>query len=155
MDAIPGVDQRVIEGVVAEIGVDMRPFPSDRHLTSWAGICPRHHESADKHTGSKTRKRNCWLRTALMKAALAAIRVKDSRLAARYRRVMRYRGHKKALVAVAHTILVMIYRLLKDQVPRQMWGTTYHEQRDPEQATRQHVKPLERLDHRVILEPIT
>lgn len=154
LDAIPGVDRRTIEAVVAEIGVDMRPFPSDRHLTSWTGICPGHHESAGKHTSGKTRQGNRWLRTALTQAALAAIRVKDSRLAARYRRVMRHRGHKKAVVAVAHTILVVIYHLLKDHVPYQELGAAYLEQRDREHATRRHVKQLERLGHRVILEPV-
>lgn len=154
LDAIPGVDRRTIEAVVAEIGVDMRPFPSDRHLTSWTGLCPGHHESAGKHTSGKTRQGNRWLRTALTQAALAAIRVKDSRLAARYRWVMRHRGHKKAVVAVAHTILVVIYHLLKDQVPYHELGAAYLEQRDREQATRRHVKQLERLGHRVILEPV-
>lgn len=154
LDAIPGVDQRTIEAVVAEIGVDMRPFPSDRHLTSWTGLCPGHHESAGTHTSGKTRQGNRWLRTALTQAALAAIRVKDSRLAARYRRVMRHRGHKKAVVAVAHTILVIIYHLLKDQVPYQELGATYLDRRNREQATRQYVKQLERLGHRVILEPV-
>ena len=155
LDAIPGVNQRVIEGVVAEIGVDMRRFPSDRHLTSWTGICPGQRESAGKHTSGKTRNGNRWLRTTLTEAALAAIRVKDSRLAARYRRVMRHRGHKKAVVAVAHTILVIIYHLLKDQVSYQELGATYLEQRDREHATRQYVKQLERLGHRVSLEPVT
>ncbi len=154
LDAIPGVDQRTIEAVVAEIGVDMCPFPSDRHLTSWTGICPGNHESAGKHTSGKTRQGNRWLRTALTQAALAAIRVKDSRLAARYRRVMRHRGHKKAVVAVAHTILVIIYHLLKNHVPYRELGAAYIEQRDREQATRRHVKQLERLGHRVILEPV-
>ena len=155
LDAIPGVNQRVIEGVVAEIGVDMRRFPSDRHLTSWTGICPGQRESAGKHTSGKTRNGNRWLRTTLTEAALAAIRVKDSRLAARYRRIMRHRGHKKAVVAVAHTILVIIYHLLKDQVSYQELGATYLEQRDREHATRRYVKQLERLGHRVSLEPIT
>lgn len=112
-------------------------------------------ESAGKHTSGKTRNGNRWLRTTLTEAALAAIRVKDSRLAARYRRVMRHRGHKKAVVAVAHTILVIIYHLLKDQVSYQELGATYLEQRDREHATRRYVKQLERLGHRVSLEPVT
>lgn len=94
LDQIPGVDQRAIEGIVAEIGVEMRPFPSDRHLVGWAGICPGHHESAGKHKSGKTRKGNRWLRTTLIEATLAAIRAKDSRLAARYRRIMRIEDTK-------------------------------------------------------------
>lgn len=153
LDAIPGINQRAIEGIVAEIGVDMRPFPSAAHLVSWAGICPGHHESAGKHTSGKTRKGNRWLRTALIEAALGAIRTKDCRLAARYRRIMRHRGHKKAVVAVAHTILVIIYHMLTHQVPYQEVGAAYLDQRDREQATRRYVKQLERLGHRVVLEP--
>ena len=153
LDAIPGVNQRAIEGIVAEIGLDMTPFPSDRHLVSWAGICPGHHESAGKRQSGKTRKGTRWLRAALIEAALGAIRAKDSRLAARYRRIMRHRGHKKAGVAVAHTILVIIYHMLKHQVPYQEVGAASLDQRDREQATRRCVKQLERLGHRVILEP--
>jgi transposase len=153
LDAIPGVNQRTIEGIVAEIGVDMAPFPSDRHLASWAGLCPGHHESAGKRQSGRTRKGNRWLRTTLIEAALAAIRVKDSRLAARYRRIMRHRGHKKAVVAVAHTILVIVYHMLKHRVPYCELGAAYLDQRDREQATRRYVKQLERLGHRVILEP--
>jgi transposase len=153
LDAIPGVNQRTIEGIVAEIGLDLTPFPSDRHLVSWAGLCPGHHESAGKHKGGTPRKGNRWLRATLTEAALAAIRAKDSRLAARYRRIMRHRGHKKAVVAVAHTILVIVYHMLKHGVPYQELGAAYLDQRQREHATRRAVKQLERLGHRVILEP--
>lgn len=153
LDVIPGVNQRTIEGIVAEIGIDMSPFPSDRHVSSWTGICPGHHESAGKRQSGTPRKGNRWLRATLTEAALAAIRVKDSRLAARYRRVMRHRGHKKAVVAVAHTILVIVYHMLRDRVPYHEVGAAYLDQRDREQAIRRHVKQLERLGHRVILEP--
>jgi transposase len=155
LDANPGVHQRAIEGIVAETGIDMSPFPSDRHLTSWTGICPGHHESAGKRTSGKTRKGNRWLRTALIEAALGAIRVKESRLAARYRRIMRHQGHKKAVVAVAHTILVIVYHMLKDRVPYHEVGGAYLDQRDREQATRRYVKQLEWLGHRVNPEPAT
>ena len=107
LGAIPWVNQRTIEGVAAEIGVDLSPFPSDRHLVSWAGLCPGHHESAGKHTSDTPRKGNRWLRATLVEAALAVVRVKESRLAARYRRIMRHRGHKKAVVAVAHTLVIV------------------------------------------------
>ena len=153
LDAIPGINQRAIEGIVAEIGVDLRPVPAAAHLVSWAGICPGHHESAGKHTSGKTRKGTRWLRTALIEAAVGAIRTHDGRLAARYRRIMRHRGHKKAVVAVAHTILVIIYHMLTHQVPYQEVGAAYLDQRDREQATRRYVKQLERLGHRVVLEP--
>jgi transposase len=154
LDAIPGVDQRTTEAVVAEIGLDMTRFPSARHLSSWTGICPGHHESAGKRASGKTRKGNRWLRAALTEAALAAIHVKNSRLAARYRRVMRHRGHHKAVLAVAHTILVILYHMLKRPGPYQELGAAYLEHQDREQATRRAIKQLERLGHRVILEPV-
>ncbi len=89
-----------------------------------------------------------------MEAALAAIRAKDSRLAARYRRIMRQRGHKKAVVAVAHTILVIVYHMLKHELPYHELGAAYLDQREREQATRRHVRQLERLGHHVIFEPV-
>ena len=153
LDAIPGINRRVSEAVVAEIGLDMSPFASASHLSSWSSLCPGHHESAGKHTSGKTRKGNRWLRTALTEAALAAIRVKDSRFAARYRRVMRHRGHKKAVLAVAHTLLVIIYHMLREHTSYQELGAVYLNRHDQEHATRRAVKQLERLGHRVILEP--
>jgi transposase len=101
----------------------------------------------------KTRKGNRWLRTALIEAVLGAIRTKGCRLAARYRRIMRHRGHTKAVVAVAHTILVSIYHMLTHHEPYQEVGAAYPDQRDREQATRRYVKQLECLGHRVVLEP--
>jgi transposase len=98
----------------------MSHFPSDRHLASWAGMCSGNHESAGKHKSGKTRKGNQGLRMALIEAALGAIRPKNSALAARYRRVMRHRGHKKAVVAVAHAMLRAVYH-----VPRALGTTTW------------------------------
>src|SRR5207245_2888854 len=120
LDTIPGINKRTAEVIIAELGVDMSCFPSDRHLASWAGICPGNNESAGKHKSGKTRKGNRWLRMTLIEAAAAATRTKDSALQARYRRVMRHRGHKKAVVAVAHAMLRAVYHLLAE-------GTTYRE----------------------------
>ncbi|MGQ0736343.1 MAG: IS110 family transposase [Acidobacteriota bacterium] len=94
LDAIPGINQRAADVVIAALGVDMTVFPSDRHLASWAGICPGNNESAGKHKAGTTRKGNRWLRAMLVESALAAIRKLDAPFGARYRRVMRHRGHE-------------------------------------------------------------
>lgn len=95
LDAIPGVNTQTAEVILAEIGVDMRQFPTAKHLASWAGLCPGQRESAGKRKTGTTRKGNRLLRTALVEAALSASRATQSALAARYRRVMRHRGHKR------------------------------------------------------------
>ncbi len=140
--------------VIAELGVDMSFFPSDRQLTSWAGICPGNNESAGKHKSAKTRKGNRWLRMALIEAASAAIRTKDSALGARYRRVMRHRGHKKAVIAVAHAMLRAIYQMqmLAEGTTYREPGADYYDQRHKQRVTRRAIQLLERLGYRVTLE---
>jgi len=105
LDAIPGIDRRVAEVVLAEIGPDMSPFPSDAHLASWAGVCPGNHESAGKRRSGKTTKGSRWLRQALVQAAWAASHKKDSYFQAHAQNLMRRRGRKRGLVAVAHSLL--------------------------------------------------
>ena len=121
---IPGVDRRTAEVVLAEIGPDMGRFPSSAHLASWAGVCPGNHESAGKHYSGRTRKGSKWLRTALVQAANAAARSKDTYLAAHYQRIKGRRGHHKAIVAVAHSILVIIWHLLTGNQPYSDLGRT-------------------------------
>jgi transposase len=152
LDTIPGVAQRTAEVVIAELGADMGQFPSDGHAASWAGLCPGNNESAGKHKPGKTRKGNRWLRTTLIEAAQAATRT-DSALAAQYRRIMRHRGHKKAVVAVAHRILVIAYHLLSRQTTYRELGADYFDRRHAERATRRAIQVLERQGYRVRLEP--
>jgi transposase len=152
LDTIPGVNQRTAEVLIAEIGVDMSRFPSDRHLASWTGICPGNHESAGKHKSGKTRKGNIWLRAALIEAALGATRTKNSAVAARYRRVLRHRGHRKAIVAVAHSLLVTAYHVLAHQTTYRELGADYYDRRHTERLTRRAVQTLEQQGYRVTLE---
>jgi len=153
VQTIPGVKQRSTENILAEIGLDMTRFGAADHLTSWAGICPGNNESAGKRRRGRTRKGDRWLRTALIEAALAAIRVKGSALAARYRRICRHRGHKIAIVAVARAILEIIYHILATGRPYHELGADYIDRRDRDRATRRYVRLLEHLGHQVTLGP--
>jgi transposase len=153
LDTIHGVARRTAEVLIAELGIDMTQFPSERHLASWAGLCPGNNESAGKHKSGQTRRGNRWLRAALVEAALAAIRKPDSAFAARYRRVMRHRGHKKAVIAVAHAMLVTAYHLLARRTTYHELGADYFDRRHAERVTRRAIHMLEGQGYRVTLEP--
>jgi transposase len=151
---IPGVERRTAEAIIAELGPDASRFPSHRHAASWAAICPGNDESAGKRRTGRTRKGNNHIRTALIEAALAATRTKDTYLRSQYVRVKRRHGHKKAIVAVAHSILVIAYHLLDRGQPYQELGGDYFVNRaDPDRLVKRLVAQLERLGQRVTLEP--
>ncbi len=153
LDVIPGVNRRTTEVILAEIGPDMRVFPSAHHLASWAGLCPGNNESAGKHKAGTTRKGDRWLRTALTEAALSAVRAKDSPYAVRYRRIMRHRGHKKAVIAVAHALLRTIYHLLACPGEYHPLAQDAHDQAAVRRATRRAIRLLEGQGYRVINQP--
>jgi transposase len=154
LDTIHGVNKRTAEVIIAEIGVDMRVFPTAGHLASWAGLCPGNNESAGKHRSGKTRKGDPWLRMALVEAALAAsTRSNRSAFGARYRRIMQHRGHKKAVLAVARAILETAYYLLARRTTYQEPGRDYYERRHAEHVRRRAVHALEQQGYRVTLEP--
>jgi transposase len=153
LDAVPGVNKRTAEVILAEIGGDMRVFPSAGHLASWAGLCPGNNESAGKHRSGKARKGNRWLRSALTEAALASTHASHTAFAARYRRVMRHRGHKKAVIAVAHAILVTAYHLLARQTSYRDLGPDYYDRRHVERVRNRAIHTLERQGYRVTLDP--
>jgi transposase len=153
MQTIPGVGRRTAEVLVAEIGTDLTRFPSARHLASWAGLCPGHDERAGKRRSGRTRKSSPWLRTALVEAARAAARSKETYLAAQYRRLAARRGAKRAAVAVAHSILVMVYALLTQQIEYHDLGGHYFDKRDRQAVERRLVRRLEALGYSVSLEP--
>jgi transposase len=152
LDVIPGVGPRTAEILIAELGVDMRQFPTARHAASWAGLCPGTHESAGKRRAVRTRKGNRWLRAALIEAALAAVNVRDSALAARYRRLVPHRGHKKAIVAVAHKILTTAYLLLAEGREYREPGAGYYDAQRKDRTIRRALHTLERHGYRVTLE---
>jgi transposase len=117
---VPGIDRRVAEVVLAEVGTDMGRFPTAGHLSSWAGLASGNDRSAGKRRTGRTTPGDVWLKTALVQAAWAAYRARHTHLARKFRRIAGSRGKKRAAIAVAHTILVIIYHLLKE-------GTTYQE----------------------------
>lgn len=153
LQTIPGVNQRVAETVLAEIGTQMEQFPTAGHLASWAGMCPGNNESAGKRRSGQTTKGDRWLRGMLVQAAWAASHTKDTYLAARYRNLARRKGRKRALVAVGHKILTIIYNVLKHGVPYHELGGDFLDRLEPERMMRQLVRRLEKLGHRVTLEP--
>jgi len=151
LDKIPGVNRTTIENVIAEIGVDMSIFPDEHHLASWCGLCPGNEESAGRRLRSRTRKGNRWLRRALAEAAWAASRVKQSYLRSQFRRLAARRGKKRALIAVGHSLLVIVYHMLKNNVAYSDLGADYFERLEPERLRRYLVKRLERLGYDVTL----
>lgn len=153
LDAIPGIGRWTAEVLLTELGTDMTRFPTAKHLASWAGMCPGNHESAGKRYSGRTRKGNGALRTTLVEAAHAARRKKDTYLAAQFRRLAARRGTKKAAVAVGHSILVIVYHLLRDGTAYQDLGPTYFDQRNQAALERRLVARLEALGHTVTLAP--
>jgi transposase len=153
LESINGVSQRTAENILAEIGADMSQYPGAGHLASWAGLCPGNHESAGKHKSGKTSKGNRWLRRALTEAAWAASLSKGTYLSAQYRRLAGRRGSKRAAVAVAHSILVAAYYILKRGVDYRDLGAEHFDQLDQEKTKRSLVKRLQKLGYEVQLEP--
>jgi transposase len=152
LDTIPGVARPTAEMLVAEIGTDMSRFPSADHLASWAGVAPGNHESAGKRTSGKTRQGNRFLRTVLVQAAHAAARTKGTYLSAQYRRLATRRGKKRAIMAVAHSMLVMAYHMIQRQEPYREAGADFFDRLQPEDTARRLVKRLEHLGYQVTLQ---
>jgi transposase len=153
LDTIPGVNRRIAQIIIAEIGTDMGRFPSAKHLASWAGLCPGNHESAGKQRTGRTRKGSRWLRQALVEAAHGAAHTKHTYLAALYHRLAARRGRNKATLAVAHAILVICYHLLTRQEPYRELGANYFDERARHDVERRLIQRLQRLGYNVVLQP--
>jgi transposase len=152
LDTIPGVDRKSAISLVAETGGDMSRFPSAAHLCSWGAMCPGQNESAGKRRSGRTRHANRYLRGTLIESGLAATRANATALQARYYRVKRHRGHKKAVVAVGHQILEIAYYIMRDRVTYHELGADYFDRRHAERAVRRHVHQLEALGFHVTIE---
>lgn len=154
LDTIPGITRAAATTIVVETGADMSRFPSAGHLCSWAGLCPGHNESAGKRHSGQTRDGNRYLRGTLVQAALAAMRKKGSFLQAKYHRVKRHRGHKKAVIAVSHQLFEIAYYLMRDGDAYTELGGEYVDRRRTDHAIRRHVRQLEALGYRVTLDAV-
>jgi transposase len=152
LDTIPGVNRATAVSIIAETGGDMARFPTAGHLCSWGGMCPGHDESAGKRRSGKTRTANRYLRAALIQSALGASHTKGTALQARYHRVKRHRGHKKAIVAVGHQILEIAFYLMRDGGTYDELGADYFDRRHTDRTVRRHVRQLEALGFHVTIE---
>jgi transposase len=150
---IPGVSEQAAATIVAEIGTDVGRFPTAKHLASWAGLCPGNHQSAGRRRGGKPTGGDTWLKAVLGEVAWVIARQNDNYLSAHYHRIARRRGKLKAVVAVAHSVLVIAYHVLKERQPYRDLGADYFDKLDTERIQRHHVKRLQALGYDVELRP--
>jgi transposase len=150
---IPGVDRIVAWTIIAELGTDMSVFPDAKHAASWVGICPGNHESAGKQMSGRTRKANPYLRRDLCQAAWAASHTKGTYLAALYRRFTVRHGHNKAIIAVAHQILIVAYHMLRNGEDYREQGGNYFDRQNRSTVASRLVGRLTSLGYQVNLQP--
>jgi transposase len=154
LDTIPGVGRTAAEQIIAEIGTQMGQFASAAHLASWAKVCPGNDESAGKRRSGRTGQGNRWLRSVLVQTAWAAVKVKDSQLAGVYHRLAGRRGAKRAILAVAHRILIAAYYVLRDRVPYRAPSTVPADAQRTARALKRMLTRIEQLGYTVRLEPV-
>jgi transposase len=154
IDTIPGFDRITAWTVLAEIGTDMSVFEDADHLASWAAVCPGNRESGGKRMSGKTRKGNRYLRRALCQSAWAATHKKDSHLAALFRRIRARRGEQKAIMALAHELLTILFHVLRDGTVYRELGADHYDQQNKPKVTRKLVERLQRLGYYVTLQPV-
>ena len=151
---LPGIAETAATAIIAEVGTDMSRFPSDRHIASWAGVCPGNKQSGGKRLSGKTTKGNPYLRSVLAEVAWAISHTKDNYLSAQFHRIARRRGEQKAVMAVAHSVLVILYHMLQEGRPYTDLDPDYFEKLETSRIERYHVRHLERLGYTVTLTPV-
>ncbi len=154
LKSMPGISDQVARTLIAEIGTDMKQFPTAAHLVSWAGLCPQLRESAGKHKTTRLRKGAPWLKPVLTQAAWAAVRKKDSYLRAQFYRLKARRGPKKAIVAVAASMLKAAFHMLRDGCFYQDLGGDHFDKTAKDRATKRLVRRLAELGYEVDLKPV-
>ena len=154
LDEIPGIARRSAENIIAEIGVDLSRWPTLAQFSSWAGACPANKASGGKRKRAGVRRGNPWLKRCVTEAAWAASRTKNSYLGARFRQLKASKGHKRAVVAVAHEILTIIYYLMTRNRHYEDLGVRYLEDRNKEEVQRRATRQLQRLGYNVQLVPL-
>jgi transposase len=151
LEEIPGVGKITAQSIIAEIGVNMEQFPDEKHLAAWAGVCPGQNESAGKRKSGKTRKGNSNIKKTLVQCANAAMHTKGTYLSAQYKRIAARRGSKRARVAVAHSILIICYHIIKNNLRYQDLGADFFDKRNQDSVVKRSVKRLMALGYEVSL----
>lgn len=154
LTSTPGISDLSAQVIVAEIGTDMGRFPTAGHLVSWAGLCPRNDESAGRRRSTRLRKGAPWLKTLLVQCAWAATRAKATYLQAQFHRLRGRRGAKKAVCAVAASMLTAVYHMLRDGTLYQDLGPDHFDRRSKEAQTQRLVKRFNSLGFAVTIEPL-
>jgi transposase len=155
LQTIPGIRAVAAAAILAEIGVDMSRFPTAGHLASWAGLCPSNKESAGKRMTGPMNRGNVWLRSIMGEVAWASIKTRATYFHAQFHRIARRRGRNKAAMAVAHSLLIVVYHVLRTGQPYAELGAGYLDQLDAARIERHHVRRLEQLGYAVTLTPFT
>lgn len=153
LDDMPGIGRKSAERILAETGVEMEHFQNESRFSSWAGLVPECKESAGKKMSTRIRKGNKYLKATLVECARAGIRNKQSYLYSRYQRIAARRGGKRALIAVAHTMLIAIYHILKEKVPYHDLGADYYSVINQEKMINRNIRTLEKLGVNVMIQP--
>ena len=153
VQSVVGIGPIAAAAIVAEIGTDMSRFPSDKHMASWAGVSPGNKQSGGKRLNAATTSGNPYLRAMLAEISWAISHTKDNYLAAFYHRIARRRGKQKAIMALSHKVLVILYHILRDKKPYADLGADYFDTLDTERIQRHHIQRLEQLGFAVTITP--